>query len=161
MCSDPSRPNIIFLLTDDQRDNTFSAMGHPFVKTPAVDALLAEDTLGALPPQTATLSATGQDKIKHGFDPVLDGFDFVPFNDAEALRQDILDALGSLDKLTEIVDGARVIRERPHLVERMPPDKVDALANIDGAFTASLVASRPASWASCSAASAASFDSLR
>ena len=33
----------------------------------------------------ATLSATGQDKIRKGFDPVLDGFDFVPFNDLEAL----------------------------------------------------------------------------
>ena len=30
----PSRPNIIFLFTDDQRDDTFGAMGHPFVKTP-------------------------------------------------------------------------------------------------------------------------------
>ncbi len=37
----------------------------------------------------ATLSATGQDKIKKGFDPVLDGFDFVPFNDAAALRAKI------------------------------------------------------------------------
>jgi arylsulfatase A-like enzyme len=35
-----SRPNIIFLLTDDQRDNTFGAMGHAFVKTPNVDQLL-------------------------------------------------------------------------------------------------------------------------
>ena len=35
----------------------------------------------------ATLSATGQDKIKTGFSPVLAGFDFVPFNDAEALEQ--------------------------------------------------------------------------
>ncbi|MEW6671047.1 MAG: acetylornithine transaminase [Thermodesulfobacteriota bacterium] len=34
----------------------------------------------------ATLSATGQDKIKKGFDPVLQGFEFVPFNDLEALR---------------------------------------------------------------------------
>jgi len=34
----------------------------------------------------AALSATGQDKIKKGFDPVLGGFDFVPFNDAAALR---------------------------------------------------------------------------
>ncbi len=34
----------------------------------------------------ATLSATGQEKVRKGFDPVLDGFDFVPFNDAEALR---------------------------------------------------------------------------
>ena len=37
----------------------------------------------------ATLSATGQDKIKTGFDPVLDGFDFAPFNDIEALIQKI------------------------------------------------------------------------
>jgi arylsulfatase A-like enzyme len=35
------RPNIIFLFTDDQRDNTFGAMGHPWVKTPTVDRLLA------------------------------------------------------------------------------------------------------------------------
>jgi acetylornithine aminotransferase len=33
----------------------------------------------------ATLSATGQDKIKKGFDPVLGGFSFVPFNDIDAL----------------------------------------------------------------------------
>ena len=37
----------------------------------------------------ATLSATGQDKIKKGFAPVLEGFDFVPFNDIEALRAKI------------------------------------------------------------------------
>jgi len=35
----------------------------------------------------ATLSATGQDKIKMGYDPVLEGFDFVPFNDPEALAE--------------------------------------------------------------------------
>ena len=37
-----SRPNIIFLLTDDQRDNTLGAMGHPFVKTPNMDRLLRQ-----------------------------------------------------------------------------------------------------------------------
>jgi acetylornithine aminotransferase len=37
----------------------------------------------------ATLSATGQDKIKKGFDPVLEGFDYVPFNDVTALRSKI------------------------------------------------------------------------
>jgi arylsulfatase A-like enzyme len=36
------RPNIIFLLTDDQRDNTLGAMGHPFVKTPNLDRLLRD-----------------------------------------------------------------------------------------------------------------------
>ncbi len=33
----------------------------------------------------ATLSATGQDKIRKGYDPLLDGFDFVPFGDIDAL----------------------------------------------------------------------------
>ena len=37
-----TRPNIIFLLTDDQRDNTFSGMGHPTLKTPNVDKLLSQ-----------------------------------------------------------------------------------------------------------------------
>ena len=36
------RPNLVFLFTDDQRDDTFGAMGHPFAETPHVDALLAE-----------------------------------------------------------------------------------------------------------------------
>jgi acetylornithine aminotransferase len=34
----------------------------------------------------ATLSATGQDKVKQGFDPLLDRFDFVPGNDIAAIR---------------------------------------------------------------------------
>ena len=34
----------------------------------------------------ATLSATGQEKIRKGFDPVLGGFDFVPFNDIKGLK---------------------------------------------------------------------------
>ncbi|WP_320041275.1 aspartate aminotransferase family protein [uncultured Desulfobacter sp.] len=34
----------------------------------------------------ATLSATGQDKIKKGFYPLLEGFVHVPFNDIEALK---------------------------------------------------------------------------
>ena len=37
----------------------------------------------------ATLSATGQEKMRKGFEPALDGFDFVPFNDIEALRSKI------------------------------------------------------------------------
>ncbi len=34
----------------------------------------------------ATLSATGQEKVRKGFDPVLEGFDFVPFNDFDTLK---------------------------------------------------------------------------
>jgi acetylornithine aminotransferase len=34
----------------------------------------------------ATLSATGQEKIRKGFDPLLEGFDFIAFNDLAALE---------------------------------------------------------------------------
>jgi acetylornithine aminotransferase len=33
----------------------------------------------------AALSATGQEKVRKGFDPILEGFDFAPFNDIEDL----------------------------------------------------------------------------
>jgi len=39
----------------------------------------------------ATLSATGQAKIRKGFEPVLQGFHFAPFNDANALERMITD----------------------------------------------------------------------
>lgn len=35
----------------------------------------------------ATLSATGQEKIRRGFEPELEGFDYVPFNDLDALHR--------------------------------------------------------------------------
>jgi len=34
----------------------------------------------------ATLSATGQDKVKHGFSPLLEGFKIVPFNNIDAVK---------------------------------------------------------------------------
>jgi acetylornithine aminotransferase len=37
----------------------------------------------------ATLSATGQDKIKDGFYPLLEGFSYVPFNNIDALENEI------------------------------------------------------------------------
>jgi len=37
----------------------------------------------------ATLSATGQDKIRKGFEPILEGFDYIPFNDIDALQKSI------------------------------------------------------------------------
>ncbi|MBI9074858.1 MAG: acetylornithine transaminase [Desulfatibacillum sp.] len=39
----------------------------------------------------ATMAATGQDKIKKGFEPMMDGFDHVPFNDLEAVEKAITD----------------------------------------------------------------------
>jgi len=36
------RPNILFLLIDDQRNDTLGCAGHPIIKTPVIDSLAAE-----------------------------------------------------------------------------------------------------------------------
>lgn len=51
----------------------------------------------------AALSATGQDKIKTGFAPVLEGFAFVPFNDIDALADAVDDTVCAV--LLEPVQG--------------------------------------------------------
>lgn len=40
----------------------------------------------------ATLSATGQEKFHHGFEPLVKGFTYVPFNNAHAVEKAITDA---------------------------------------------------------------------
>ncbi len=39
------RPNVVFILTDDQRWDTMSCAGHPFLKTPALDRIAAEGAM--------------------------------------------------------------------------------------------------------------------
>ena len=41
----PSRPNIIFILTDDHRWDALSCMGHPFIQTPHMDRIAREGIL--------------------------------------------------------------------------------------------------------------------
>jgi acetylornithine aminotransferase len=56
----------------------------------------------------ATLSATGQNKIRKGFDPILDGFDFVPFNDVDALAGKLEPSTCAV--LTEPIQGEGGVR---------------------------------------------------
>ena len=39
------RPNVLFILTDDQRYDALSCMGHPHLKTPHIDRLASEGLL--------------------------------------------------------------------------------------------------------------------
>src|SRR3989454_4556837 len=41
----PKRPNIVLLLTDDQRADCLSCVGHPLLKTPNIDKLAAKGVL--------------------------------------------------------------------------------------------------------------------
>ncbi|MEW5736008.1 MAG: acetylornithine transaminase [Thermodesulfobacteriota bacterium] len=51
----------------------------------------------------ATLSATGQHKIHAGFEPLVEGFDYVPYNDLAAVRSAITDETCAI--LVEPVQG--------------------------------------------------------
>jgi acetylornithine aminotransferase len=44
----------------------------------------------------ATLSATGQEKIRKNFEPLVEGFDTVPFNDVEAVKNAITPETGAV-----------------------------------------------------------------
>ena len=56
----------------------------------------------------AALSATGQEKIRYGYDPVLDGFDFVPFDDISALERAV--SFSTCAVMLEPVQGEGGIR---------------------------------------------------
>jgi acetylornithine/N-succinyldiaminopimelate aminotransferase len=56
----------------------------------------------------AALSATGQEKIRKGFDPVLAGFEFVPFDDAASLEKKIGPATAAV--MIEPVQGEGGVR---------------------------------------------------
>ncbi|WP_338472147.1 acetylornithine transaminase [Niallia sp. XMNu-256] len=51
----------------------------------------------------ATMSATGQDKIKKGFGPMLETFTYVPYNDLEALKAEIDDEVAAV--MLEVIQG--------------------------------------------------------
>ncbi len=45
LAGEKSRPNIVFILTDDQRWDALSCMGHPIIKTPNLDRIANEGVL--------------------------------------------------------------------------------------------------------------------
>lgn len=66
----------------------------------------------------ATLSATGQEKIRKGFDPIVEGFVYVPFNDIEAIEKNIDDSICAV--MLEPVQGeGGVIPADPLYLEKV------------------------------------------
>ena len=56
----------------------------------------------------ATLTATGQDKVQKGFEPLPEGFRYVPFNDMEALSKAVTARTAGI--LVEVVQGEGGVR---------------------------------------------------
>ncbi len=53
----------------------------------------------------ATLSATGNSKVQQGFEPLVEGFVRVPYNDISAIKQALADHVGIVAILVEPVQG--------------------------------------------------------
>src|SRR5699024_9330177 len=51
----------------------------------------------------ATMSATGQEKVQTGFGPLLETFQYVPFNDANAMKEAIDDDTAAV--MLEVIQG--------------------------------------------------------
>ncbi|MFK5954613.1 MAG: acetylornithine transaminase [Desulfobacterium sp.] len=76
----------------------------------------------------ATLSATGQDKIKDGFAPLVDGFIHIPFNDIDALKANMDDTVCAV--MMEPIQGeGGVIPATPEYIKA-----VRALCDQEGVF---------------------------
>ena len=76
----------------------------------------------------ATLSATGQDKIKDGFAPLMDGFIHIPFNDIDALKANMDDTVCAV--MMEPIQGeGGVIPATPEYIKA-----VRALCDREGVF---------------------------
>ncbi len=56
----------------------------------------------------ATLTATGQDKVQKGFEPLPEGFRYVPFNDVEALSNAVTARTAGI--LVEVIQGEGGVR---------------------------------------------------
>ncbi|MFJ7745702.1 acetylornithine transaminase [Peribacillus sp. NPDC097295] len=76
----------------------------------------------------ATMAATGQEKIKKGFGPMLSSFEYVPFNDNEALAAAVDDDTAAV--MIEIVQGEGGI----HVVEQSYLDAIAAECKKHGAL---------------------------
>lgn len=76
----------------------------------------------------ATMSATGQDKIKQGYGPMLEKFVTVPFNDIEALRNEMDRGVAAV--MLEVVQGEGGI----HIGDEIYLKEVETICRQNGAL---------------------------
>ncbi len=72
----PRRPNIVFFLIDDQRNDTLGCAGHPILKTPVIDSLAADGVRFRNAFVTTSICAASRASILTGLVERTHGFTF-------------------------------------------------------------------------------------
>lgn len=75
-CAVSKRPNVIFILTDDQRNDTLGCAGHPILKTPVIDSLANEGVRFSNAFVTTSICAASRASIFTGMHERTHGFTF-------------------------------------------------------------------------------------
>ncbi|MHC4745496.1 MAG: sulfatase-like hydrolase/transferase, partial [Planctomycetota bacterium] len=70
------RPNILYFLVDDQRNDTLGCAGHPILETPVVDSLAAEGVRFTNAFVTTSICAAGRASVFTGLYERTHGFTF-------------------------------------------------------------------------------------
>ncbi len=65
-----------------------------------------------------SMTATGQDKIRQGFGPLLDGFEILPYNDVSALRAAIRDDVAAILVEPILAEGG-ILHHSPEMVQAL------------------------------------------
>ncbi|MFC2160165.1 sulfatase [Acidobacteriota bacterium] len=71
-----SKPNILFLLVDDQRNDTLGCAGHPIIKTPQIDSLAAKGVRFRNAFVTTSICAASRASIFTGLNERTHGYTF-------------------------------------------------------------------------------------
>ncbi len=71
-----NRPNILFLLIDDQRNDTLGCAGHPIIKTPVIDSLAADGVRFSNAFVTTSICAASRASILTGLYERTHGYTF-------------------------------------------------------------------------------------
>ena len=94
----PSRPNILFFLSDDQRAGFLGCAGHPILKTPNIDRLAARGTRFTNACVTTSICAAGRASILTGLHERTHKFTFgtppIPLEYTEASYPAVLRRVG-------------------------------------------------------------------
>jgi arylsulfatase A-like enzyme len=73
---EPNRPNILFLLIDDQRNDTLGCAGHPIIQTPVIDSLAGEGVRFENAFVTTAICASSRASILTGLHERTHGYTF-------------------------------------------------------------------------------------